>query len=87
MKSFYGRCASAAAGERATRVAADPLNLRVPAPRLEVRKHFFTQRVPADWNRIPAALKSPATVAAFKRGYRPFRKDELAGAQRGRCAS
>ena len=79
--------ASVAARERATRAAADPMNLRVPAPRLEVRKHFFTQRVPAEWNRIPAALKSAATVAAFKRGYRAFRKEELAGAQRGRGAS
>jgi hypothetical protein len=29
-----------------TRAAADPLNLRIPAPRLEVRKNFFSQRVP-----------------------------------------
>ena len=79
--------ASVAAREGAMRAAADPMNLRVPAPRLEVRKHFFTQRVPADWNRIPAALKSAAMVAAFKQGYGAFRKEELAGAQRGRVAS
>jgi len=48
--------ASVAAGERATRAAAHPLNLRVPAPGLEVRRHFFTQRVPGEWNRILAAL-------------------------------
>jgi len=79
--------ASVAARERATRAAVDPLNLRVPAPRLEVRKHFFTQQVPAEWNKIPATLKSAATVKAFKNGYRAFRKEELAGAQRGRVAS
>ena len=57
--------ASAAIGARATRAAADPLNLRVPAPRLEVRRHFFTQQVPGNWNKIPAALKSMATTAYF----------------------
>ena len=70
--------ASVAARERATRAAADPPNLRVPAPRLEVRKHFFTQRVPAEWKKIPAALKNAATVTAFKNGYRAFRLEELA---------
>jgi len=78
--------ASAATGARATRAAADPLNLRVPAPRLEVRRHFFTQRVPGEWNKIPAPLKSTATVASFKNGYRNFRREELAGAQHGRGA-
>jgi len=64
--------ASAATGAHATRAATDPLNLRVPAPRLEVRRHFFTQGEPGDWNKILVALKSAATVASFKNGYRNF---------------
>jgi hypothetical protein len=43
--------------ERVTRAAADPLNLRIPAPRLSVRKNFFSQRVLESWNKIPPALK------------------------------
>ena len=39
---------------RATRAAADPLNIRIPAPRLELRRNFFSQRVPGSWNAIPA---------------------------------
>ena len=68
-----------AAREHATRASADPLNPRVPAPRLEVRKHFFTQQVPAEWYRIPAPLKNAATVKAFKNSYQAFRLEELAG--------
>ena len=63
-----------ASGQRATRAAADPWNLRVPAPRLEVRKNFFTQRVPEQWNKIPPALKCAATANAFKNGYRQIRR-------------
>jgi hypothetical protein len=32
--------------ERETRAAADRLNLRIPAPSLEVGQNFFSQRVP-----------------------------------------
>ena len=42
---------------RPTRSAADPLNLRPQASRLEIRRHFFSQRVIEDWNKIPASLK------------------------------
>ena len=73
----------AANGERATRAAADPLNLRIPAPRLEVRRHFFTQRVPEPWNKIPAALKSAATVDGFRRGYKDLRRGGRVAAQTG----
>jgi hypothetical protein len=72
----------AAAGERATRAAADPLNLRVPAHRLETRRHFFTHRVPEPWNCVPAELKSAATVGAFRAGYREYRKAHWSAAQR-----
>ena len=59
----------ASATGRAARAVADPLNLRVPAPSLEVRRHFFSQRVQRTWNELPAELKNAATVSSFRRGY------------------
>ncbi len=53
--------------ERVTRAAADPLNLRIPAPRLEVRKNFFSQRVPESWTKIPQDLKQATTAKALQR--------------------
>jgi len=64
----------AGATGRATRATADPLNLRVPAPRLEIRRHFFSQRVPKSWNEVPSDLKNVATVEAFRHGYRRLRR-------------
>jgi hypothetical protein len=40
----------ASSGQRATRQAADPLNIRPKAARLEVRRQFFSQRVVENWN-------------------------------------
>jgi hypothetical protein len=62
-------------GERVTRATEDPLNIRIPAPRLEVRRNFFSQRVPRRWNKIPAALKKVNTVGAFKNGYKKLRSE------------
>ncbi len=51
--------------ERSIRSTADPLNLRVQAARLEVRKNFFSNRVVEDWNKIPASLEKAKTVTSF----------------------
>ncbi len=59
--------------ERVTRAAADPLNLRIPAPRLEVRKNF-SQRVPESWNKIPPALKQATTAKAFRNAYQKHKQ-------------
>jgi hypothetical protein len=48
----------------------DQLNLRPQASRLEVRRHFFSQRVIEDWNKIHASLKQAKNVKCFKKGYR-----------------
>ena len=32
--------------------AADPCNIRIPRARLEIRKNFFSNRVPERWNEI-----------------------------------
>ncbi len=52
---------------RPTRSAADLLYLRSQASRLEIRRHFFYQRVIEDWNKIPASLKQAQNVKCFKR--------------------
>jgi hypothetical protein len=59
--------------ERLTRSAADPLNLRPQAARLEVRKNFFSNRTVEDWNKIPSEVKNARTVAIFKNGYAEHR--------------
>ena len=64
---------SASGGSRETRATADPLNLRLPAPRLELRRAFFSQRVPAPWNAVPSHIKAAKTTAAFKAAYRAHR--------------
>ncbi len=46
--------------ERVTKAAADPLKLC-----LEVRKNFFSQRVPESWNKFHSALKQAATAKAL----------------------
>ena len=60
--------------ERVTRAAADPLNLRIPVPRLEVRKNFFSQRLPESWNKIPPALKQATTAKAFRNAYQKHKQ-------------
>jgi hypothetical protein len=41
-----------------TRQAADPLNVKIPVARLEVRKNFFSVRVCEKWNSIPSEIKN-----------------------------
>jgi len=72
--------ASDNAAERVTRAAADPLGLKIPANRLEVRKHFFSQRVPEQWNKIPLDVREKVTAAAFKAAYAAHRRGQAATA-------
>ena len=69
-----GLFSMAADGARATRAAAEPLTMRIPVNRLEVRKHFFSQRVPSDWNKIPAEIRGVQNRHAFKRAYGEHRR-------------
>ncbi len=57
-----------------TCMGADPLNLRPQPSRLEIRKHFFFQRVVAGWNSIPVNLKQAVRVKRFKTGSWTFRE-------------
>jgi hypothetical protein len=42
---------------RITKSAADPLNLKPQAARLETRRNFFSNRVVEVWNMVPGVIK------------------------------
>jgi hypothetical protein len=44
--------------ERVTRQSADPLNIRPGAPRLDIRRYFYSQRVVDSWNSVPLDIKN-----------------------------
>jgi hypothetical protein len=58
-----------------TRSAADPLNLKPQPGRLEIRRHFFSNRAAEGWNLIPSELKNDRTVHFFERTYRKHRAE------------
>ena len=74
--------ASESASERVTRAAADPLSLKIPMNRLEVRKNFFSQRVPDQWNKIPLSVRQSATAASLRAAYAAHRREPAATASR-----
>jgi hypothetical protein len=53
-------------------MAADPLNIRPDNAKTDVRKNFFSQRIAADWNKIPREIKTSRTLHHFKESYRRF---------------
>ena len=52
---------------RATRLTQDERNIRKKFPRLEIRKHFFSNRVVDEWNSLPSAVKQSKSVSVFKK--------------------
>ena len=73
--SNWFACAADSGGGRLTRLTADPLNLRAPAARLELRRNFFSYRVCEKWNAIPSDIKNSANVKSFKNAYRHYKYD------------
>jgi hypothetical protein len=55
---------------RVKRMAADPLNVRQQASRLDIRKQFYSQRVVDGWNKVPTDIKNSVTVSSFKIDYK-----------------
>jgi hypothetical protein len=53
-----------------TRQAADPLNVKIPAARLDLRKNFFSVRVCDKWNSLPSEIKNSENIKIFKTSYR-----------------
>ena len=58
---------------RATRSAADPLNVTVKSGRLDIRNKFFSVRASAQWNSVPAAIMQLQPTHRFKSAYKQFR--------------
>jgi len=49
---------AAPAVQQHTRAAADPLRLRKPRARLDIREHFFTVRMVDKWNELPLDVRA-----------------------------
>jgi hypothetical protein len=58
-----------------TRQAADPLNVKIPAARLDLSKNFFRVRVCEKWNNLPSDIKCSVITKSFKRNYRRYTGD------------
>ena len=52
---------------RVTRASQDPNNIRQQAPKTELRKQFFSNRVVVDWNKLPKDVKTSKNVKVFKK--------------------
>jgi hypothetical protein len=57
----------ASEGQRTTRQAANPWNLRPKQSRLDIRKNFFSQRVIN--NMIPPEIQGTERAKSFKKAY------------------
>jgi hypothetical protein len=57
-----------------TRANADPLNIRPQKGNLDLRKHFFSNRVINEWNKLPFDVKSICSPNKFKIALRKWRK-------------
>ncbi len=53
-----------------TKQVADPLNVKIPAARLELRKNFFSVRVSKEWTSIPSDIKNSKNARSFLHAYR-----------------
>jgi len=62
-------------GQRVTRLAAGPLNVIMPASRLELRRNFFSVRACEKWNSLPQEVKSAKSVKCFKNAYRHYQNN------------
>jgi hypothetical protein len=45
--------------------AAEPLNLRPQAARLETRRIFFSNKIVEAWNMVPGEIKRAKTIEQF----------------------
>ena len=62
---------------RATRSAADPLNVIVKSGRLDIRSKFFSVRVSGQWNAVPMDMKQLQPAHKFKTAYRKHRENPV----------
>ena len=56
-----------------TRLSTDPLALQTRMSRLDLRKNFFSVRLPPIWNSLPLSIRQSKSVNEFKNSYDRFR--------------
>ena len=49
-----------------TRSGADPNNIAVQRPKLDIRKYNFSVRAPETWNKLPAEIRTYEEPKQFK---------------------
>ena len=59
------------------------LFLTKPA-RLDLRKHFFSVRIPPIWNALPLPVRQSTSVNQFKNSYDKFKKKSICLERKGR---
>ena len=52
---------------RVTRASQDPYNIKKQAPKTDLRRHFFSNRVVEEWNKLPKDVKTSRNVKIFKK--------------------
>ena len=57
------------AGAANTRHSSDTTRIVEGASSSDVRRNFFSQRVPKNWNSLPVTTRQQATVLGFKAAY------------------
>jgi len=58
-----------------TRLSTDPLSLAIPRSRLDLRKNFFSARVPSIWNSLPLPIRQSRSTNQFKNAYDEFMRN------------
>ena len=59
---------------RVTRASQDPNNIKKQAPKTDIRKYFFSNRVVEEWNSLPKEVKSSKNVKVFKKELETYIK-------------
>jgi hypothetical protein len=65
-----GDARASCASPLGTPLAADHLNVKIPAARLELRKNFSSASVCEEWTNIPSDIKYRKNARSFMHAYR-----------------
>ena len=61
-----------------TRLSSEPLSLETKPARLDLRKHFFSVRIPPIWNALPLPVRQSTSVDQVKNSYDKLKKNQSA---------
>ena len=59
-----------------TRLSSDPLALETKPARLDLRKNFFSVRVPSAWNALPLPIRQSSSLNQFKNAYDQLKRSQ-----------